>query len=196
MDWDKWVLERQLKGVDPFSGVNTLSTEDLTDFYNYLKNPNTMQANSLSTLINAYSKEKGYSDFDEAWKNIAKDYGFEEKLPTESGAETLQRTQDIANATQTAGTTRTAAQNAGINRTKAGLLGSAGANSAATNDTVSGVQSNISNATSTQNDWLAQQGYITGLENQAENYRKGMALNAGSAFLGGFGSGLQLGGHI
>ena len=168
----------------------------MTDFYNYLKNPNTLYANLYSNLINSLSKEKGYSDFDEAWKNLAKEYGFEGLLPTESDAETLQRTQDIANATQTAGTTRTAAQNAGINRTKAGLLGSAGANSAATNDTVSGVQSNISNATSTQNDWLAQQGYITGLENQAENYRKGMALNAGSAFLGGFGSGLQLGGHI
>lgn len=183
--WEDYLYNNTPKGSKYWSRLNDLSTEELSSLYNYMKN---------NYQYNAYGKK--YKSFDDFWNALSTTYNYTDVTPVTPSAENIQRTQDIANATQTAGTTRTAAQNAGINRTKAGLLGSAGANSAATNDTVSGVQSNISNATSTQNDWLAQQGYITGLENQAENYRKGMALNAGSAFLGGFGSGLQLGGHI
>ena len=194
---DKERMSAFLKG-----DMSSLSSDELNDVYNFFSE--NYANKNLGDLANVMGLGDDYisgsiTDTDSFWDVLAKKYNFADSSLAknkEQSAETLQRIQDIANQSETGKTATTNAQNAGINRTKAGLLGSAGANSAATNDTVSGVQSNLSNATSTQNDWLAQQGYITGLENQANNYRKGMALNAGSAFLGGFGSGLQLGGHI
>ena len=171
------------------SKISSLQVPELQELYDWFSSTG---SNSLLT-----GKWKGKAD--EFWDELAKQYGFAESdtlKPKEQSAETIQRTQDVANQSETGKTATTNAQNAGVTRGKAGLLGAAGANSASTNDTVKGVSQNISNASSSQNDWLSQQGYLTNLENESKNLEKGNLYNVGASFLGGLGNGLKLGSNL
>lgn len=86
-----------------------------------------------------------------------------------------------------------AARNVGANRAASAAM--AGAQTDPNNQV--NAQSAVRNAaSSTQNDWLAKQGYATGLEREAENKRKGAFINTIGSIFGGAGSGASTGASL